>query len=70
MKLYVKLIFLVGGGWVGHKKMKLMLYLTLVEIEVDVGVELGKNPCEVQEDPPVCTQIVAQSTQEVPHQRW
>ena len=47
-----------------------MLYLTLVEIEVDVGVELGKNPCEVQEDPPVCTQIVAQSTQEVPHQRW
>ena len=58
----------MGGGWVGQKKMKLMLYLTLVEIEV--GVELGKNPCEVQEDPPVCTQIVAQSTQEVPHQRW
>ena len=41
MKLYVKLLFLVGGGWVGQKKTKLMLYSTLVEIEVEVGVELG-----------------------------
>ena len=39
MKLYVKLLFLVGG-WV-RKKTKLMLYSTLVEIEVEVGVELG-----------------------------
>ena len=31
----------VGGGWVGQKKTKLMLYSTLVEIEVEVGVELG-----------------------------
>ena len=35
------------GGWVGwwlvgEKKTKLMLYSTLVEIEVEVGVELGK----------------------------
>ena len=29
------------GGWVGQKKTKLMLYSTLVEIEVEVGVELG-----------------------------
>ena len=29
------------GGWVGHKQTKLMLYSTLVEIEVEVGVELG-----------------------------
>ena len=43
MKLYVKLLFLVGGWWVGQKKTKLMLYLTLVEIEVEVGVELGNN---------------------------
>ena len=47
MKLYVKLLFLVGGWWVGgwvvgQKKTKLMLYSTLVEIEVEVGVELGK----------------------------
>ena len=27
----------------GEKKTKLMLYSTLVEIEVEVGVELGKN---------------------------
>ena len=33
----------MGGGWVGQKKTKLMLYSTLVEIEVEVGVELGKN---------------------------
>ena len=33
----------VGGGWVGQKKMKLMLYSTLVEIEVKVGVELGNK---------------------------
>ena len=47
MKLYVKLLFLVDGwvvgGWV-RKKKKLMLYSTLVEIEVEVGVELG-NKC-------------------------
>ena len=30
------------GGWV-RKKTKLMLYSTLVEIEVEVGVELGKK---------------------------
>ena len=30
----------VWGGW-GEKKTKLMLYSTLVEIEVEVGVELG-----------------------------
>ena len=29
--------------WVGEKKTKLMLYSTLVEIEVEVGVELGKS---------------------------
>ena len=29
------------GGWVGEKKTKLMLYSTLVEIQVEVGVELG-----------------------------
>ena len=29
---------------VGQKKTKLMLYSTLVEIEVEAGVELGKNP--------------------------
>ena len=34
----------VGGGWVDQKKKKLMLYSTLVEIEVEVGVELG-NKC-------------------------
>ena len=27
----------------GEKKMKIMLYSTLVEVEVEVGVELGKN---------------------------
>jgi len=32
----------VGGGWV-RKKTKLMLYSTLVEIEIEVGVELGKK---------------------------
>ena len=31
------------GGWVGQKKTKLMLYSTLVEIEVEVGVELGNR---------------------------
>ena len=41
MKLYVKLLFLVGG-WVRQKKTKLMLYSTIVEIEVEVGVEIGK----------------------------
>ena len=29
--------------WVGQKKTKLMLYSTLVEIEVEVGVELGNT---------------------------
>ena len=29
--------------WVGQKKMKLMLYSTLVEFEFEVGVELGNN---------------------------
>ena len=29
------------GGWVGQKQTKLMLYSTLVEIELEVGVELG-----------------------------
>ena len=43
MKLYVKLLFLVGCWWAGQKKTKLMLYSTLVEIEVEVGVELGNN---------------------------
>ena len=33
----------VCGGWVGERKTKLMLYSTLVEIVVEVGVELGKN---------------------------
>ena len=32
----------VGGGWV-RKKTKLMLYSTLVEIEIEVGVELGNK---------------------------
>ena len=31
------------GRWVGQKKTKLMLYSTLVEIEVEVGVELGNT---------------------------
>ena len=31
----------VGGGWLGQK---LMLYLTLVKIEVEVGVVLGNYP--------------------------
>ena len=35
------------GGWVVKKKTKLMLYLTLVEIEVKVGVELGKKTLEI-----------------------
>ena len=43
LKLYVKLLFLVGGGWVGQKKTKLMLYSTLVEIEIEVGVELDNK---------------------------
>ena len=44
MKLYVKLLFLVGGRWVGgSEKTKLMLYSTLVEIEIEVIVELGNN---------------------------
>ena len=30
-----------SGGWVGQKKTKLILYSTLVENEVEVGVELG-----------------------------
>ena len=35
----------VGGQWVvgGSEKKKLMLYSTPVEIEVEVGVELGNN---------------------------
>ena len=33
----------VVGGWLGQKKTKLMLYSILVEIEVEVGVELGKT---------------------------
>ena len=33
----------VGGWRVGQKKRKLMLYSTLVEIEVEVGVELGNT---------------------------
>ena len=39
MKLYVKLLFLVGG-WVagGSEKTKLMLYSTLDEIEVVIVV--------------------------------
>ena len=44
VKVRVQLLVLVGGwvvGWVGEKKTKLMLYSTLVEIEVEVGVELG-----------------------------
>ena len=32
-----------GVEVVGEKKTKLMLYSTLVEIEVEVGVELGKK---------------------------
>ena len=44
----------VGGGWVGQKKMKLMLKSTLVEIEVEVGVELGKNVCCFAEPPVIC----------------
>ena len=36
MKLYVKLLVVVGGG-VGEKKTKLMLYSTLVEVEVELG---------------------------------
>ena len=39
------------GGWVGQKKTKLMLYSTLVEIEVEVGVELGNNR-QLQQHPP------------------
>ena len=50
MKLYVKLLFLVGGWWVGQKKTKLMLYSTLVEIEVEVGVELGKKKEKTNEN--------------------
>ena len=41
MKLYVKLLFLVGGWVVGEKKTKLMLYST--QVEVEVGVELGNR---------------------------
>ena len=37
--------WVVGGWWVGEKKTKLMLYSTLVEIEVEVGVELGNCSC-------------------------
>ena len=33
----------VVGGWVGQKQTKLMLYSTLVEIEIEVGVELGNK---------------------------
>ena len=44
MKLYVNYYsWWVGGWWVGQKKTKLLLYSTLVEIEVEVGVELGKR---------------------------
>ena len=31
----------MGDGWVGEKITKLLLHSTLVEIEVEVGVELG-----------------------------
>ena len=44
MKLGVEAVCLTtipGGWWVGQKKTKSMLYSTLVEIEVEVGVELG-----------------------------
>ena len=34
---------MVGGRWGGEKKTKIMLYSTLVEVEVEVGVELGNN---------------------------
>ena len=49
MHVEVKLLFLVGGGgwvgdgWVGEKNTKLMLYSTLIEIEVEVGVEHGNS---------------------------
>ena len=33
----------MGGGRVGEKKTKLTLYSTLVETEVEVGVELGNK---------------------------
>ena len=33
----------MGGWWVCEKKMKLLLYSTLVEIEVEVRVELGNE---------------------------
>ena len=36
------------GRVVGEKKTKLMLYSTLVEVEVEVGVELG-NKSDVQQ---------------------
>ena len=43
----------------GEKKTKLMLYSTLVEVEVEVGVELGKmenlsfgNPNSYRKRPP------------------
>ena len=35
--------WVAGGWWVGQKKTKLMPYSTLVEIEVEVGVELGNS---------------------------
>ena len=34
-------VLILGGGWVVEKKTKLMLYSSLVEIEV--GVELGND---------------------------
>ena len=42
----MKLLFLLGG-WVSRlvveKKTKLMLYSTLVKVEVEVGVKLGNK---------------------------
>ena len=40
----------VGGGWLGQKKTKLMLYSTFVEIEVEVEVEHGNNTISIQGD--------------------
>ena len=41
------------GGWVCEKKKKLMLYSSLVEIEVEIGVMLGnkdtiRNDCDLK----------------------
>ena len=37
VKVRVSLLVLVGGWWVGGEKTKLMLYSTLVEVEVELG---------------------------------